>query len=344
LDLSPKDLSRIVVLTKEYDPKRHPMMSRCRELLISRIQLEHPGWSEFDVTTILRAIEKDRQLQGQEQVVEQQTLREVGTMLEQFEEALASEKELQAAEEEAAAEAQAAAEEKEKRLALLNQLREQKQEAEAVKLQEQLEQQEAEARQKELEEKRYYEDLARRMEEAAKVRQLRAAEELARAREYEEIQKAQEVKKKEEAKINAERVSFRHKVYDSKVEMKRDELQAKRDAEREKEQKLDKFFQTVEKNIGVGRDSERVLKPTVASAQDSGPLQHLLGEHAHRLTAGKMAGYSDAQVTKDPRYRLTQALVAAGLHTTLYARQLLHQGGQRGSMFKTSGANPLSFF
>lgn len=154
----------------------------------------------------------------------------------------------------------------------------------------------------------------------SKLREARAKEEMyaERVRMLQPVVEAQ-------AKRNAERVEHRHDEYELKLEALRLAEQRKLEEQAALEARLDALRSLVQVNVEA--DPERLVSHTVASkaAMKEG-LEHRewIEQHAGQLQRGlAVAGYSDAQIMSDKRFRLQQALHAAGLANSEYARQVL---------------------
>lgn len=105
--------------------------------------------------------------------------------------------------------------------------------------------------------------------------------------------------------------------------------------QREKQQALERFFASVDKQLGVEADPLRIFKATSSSAQTESY------ETLAQTTRPSIAGFSDEQIMKDPRVRLYHALLAAGLHTTPYGREVVTRGYHVAPSQMSSENNPL---
>ncbi|XQJ25306.1 hypothetical protein NXY56_001229 [Leishmania guyanensis] len=155
-------------------------------------------------------------------------------------------------------------------------------------------------------------------------------------RELAELQ-AQALEEEKAARMhrNEERVKYRRQRDEQRhYEQKKHEhellaLRAKR------QEALQRFFASVDKQIGVETDPRRLLKATTSSAQAK---QYTTLAQATRPS---IPGFSDEEIMKDPRVRLYHALLAAGLHTTPYGREMATRGYRVSPAQQSSEGNPL---
>ncbi|CUI15012.1 Hypothetical protein, putative [Bodo saltans] len=82
---------------------------------------------------------------------------------------------------------------------------------------------------------------------------------------------------------------------------------------------FDAFFASVEASTGVARDRDRAMQATVASGQEA--RSGYVG--ALEAATLKPTGFMTERLLKDPRFKIHQALVAANLHHTAYARHVI---------------------
>lgn len=147
--------------------------------------------------------------------------------------------------------------------------------------------------------------------------------------------KVAEEEKEARAKYNEGRVEFRQLQYEEHCrELKQREAAV--EVRRQKKQKaLERFFRSVEQQIGVEVDPARLLKATSSSAQTEAY------ESFAQLGCHNLKGFSDEQIMRDPRVKLYHALLAAGLHTTPYGREVVTRGYRVPPAQKGSEDNPL---
>jgi hypothetical protein len=149
------------------------------------------------------------------------------------------------------------------------------------------------------------------------------------------MNRLEESEKKRIAEHNHVRVEARRMAYQKRLdELRLQNLLAQSEKE-QRQEALAQFFDVIRKKLGAERDPSRVVQPTAASSQAEGYVP------VREATSTRIYGFASEQVMKDPRFKLHSALVAAGLHQTSYARQLLSQGFRQHPLFATSIDNPL---
>ncbi|KAG5510353.1 hypothetical protein JKF63_07682 [Porcisia hertigi] len=149
--------------------------------------------------------------------------------------------------------------------------------------------------------------------------------------------RAQELEEKKAMRMrrNEERVEYRRQLDEqrqSEQKKREQELSALR---AKKQEALQRFFASVDSHMGVEADPHRLLRATSSSAQTE---QYMTLAQATRPS---ITGFSDEQIMKDPRVRLFHALLAAGLHTTPYGREVATRGYRISPALQSSEGNPL---
>ncbi|NXY46443.1 CC148 protein, partial [Ceuthmochares aereus] len=182
----------------------------------------------------------------------------------------------------------------------------------------------ARRKEKEDEEKRLHEEqeMIRRAQEKYKVKKYQAEKELKwREQEEKNLQRLNKLRKlmAEQAVKDRERVKFRQAVLEKQLlERKELALREAREAE-ERERCLEALRQQV--TVVAKLDPARVLADTVASKARTGvgtKKEFDLQKPLFRLHT-----YTEQQIISDPRLRVELALREAGLHKTLYAKEIL---------------------
>ncbi|KAG5485043.1 hypothetical protein LSCM1_07123 [Leishmania martiniquensis] len=134
---------------------------------------------------------------------------------------------------------------------------------------------------------------------------------------------------------NEERVEYRrHQKEQWQIEQKKRERELSALLAK-KQEALQRFFASVDKQIGVEADPQRLLKATSSSAQTEKYTT------LAQATRPPITGFSDEQIMKDPRVRLYHALLTAGLHTTPYGREVITRGYHVSTAQQSSEGNPL---
>jgi flagellar biosynthesis GTPase FlhF len=147
--------------------------------------------------------------------------------------------------------------------------------------------------------------------------------------------RAAEEEKAARMKRNEARVDFRRNQEEQRRRERKMQEEEIRSLQLKKQQALERFFASVDKQLGVEADPQRVLKSTSSSAQTESY------ETLAQATRPSIAGFSDDQIMKDPRVRLYHALLAAGLHTTPYGREVVTRGYRVTPSQMSSENNPL---
>ncbi|KAG5484259.1 hypothetical protein CUR178_07415 [Leishmania enriettii] len=149
--------------------------------------------------------------------------------------------------------------------------------------------------------------------------------------------KAQALEEEKAARMrrNEERVEYRRQREEQRQNEQKKREQELAALQAKKQEALQRFFAAVDKEVGVEADPQRLLKATSSSAQTE---QYTTLAQA---TKSPITGFSDEQIMKDPRVRLYHALLAAGLHTTPYGREVATRGYHVSPAQKASEGNPL---
>ncbi|NXR85370.1 CC148 protein, partial [Hypocryptadius cinnamomeus] len=162
----------------------------------------------------------------------------------------------------------------------------------------------------------------RRAQDKEKLKKYWAEKELKwQEQEERDLQQLEELRKlmAEQAAKDKERVQFRRALLEKRLLEKKELARLQARQEEEKEKRLEALRQQVA--IVAKLDPARAVADTVASkarmgigANDEFELQQPLF---------RLHTYSEEQVISDPRLRVELALREAGLHKTLYAREVL---------------------
>ncbi|NXR65526.1 CC148 protein, partial [Rhadina sibilatrix] len=162
----------------------------------------------------------------------------------------------------------------------------------------------------------------RRAQDKEKLKKYWAEKELKwQEQEERDLQHLEELRKfmAEQAAKDRERVQFRRALLEKRLQEKQERALLRARRERQREQRLAALRQQVA--ITAGLDPARAVADTVASRarMGIGAKEELeLQQPLFRLHT-----YSEEQVISDPRLRVELALREAGLHKTLYAREVL---------------------
>ncbi|NWV85973.1 CC148 protein, partial [Dasyornis broadbenti] len=162
----------------------------------------------------------------------------------------------------------------------------------------------------------------RRAQDKEKLKKYWAEKELKwQEQEERDLQHLEELRKlmAEQAAKDRERVQFRHALLEKRLLEKKELALLQARQEEEKEKRLEALCQQVA--IVAKLDPARAVADTVASKARMG-----IGtsdEFELQQPLFKLHTYSEEQVISDPRLRVELALREAGLHKTLYAREVL---------------------
>lgn len=135
-------------------------------------------------------------------------------------------------------------------------------------------------------------------------------------------------------KENGKRVLFRQQLlFERQKECERHEIELA-EIKKKKEMAIQRFFESMEKKIGIEPGFSRILQSTQSSEHTQGytPL--------NEATSVNIWGYTDEQIMKDPRVRLYHALLGAGLHKSAYGREKVVEGYRLPPAMRTSDGNP----
>ncbi|NXS52740.1 CC148 protein, partial [Brachypteracias leptosomus] len=165
-------------------------------------------------------------------------------------------------------------------------------------------------------------ELIRRAQEKDKVKKYRAEKELKwQEQEEKDLQRLEELRKlmAERAAKDRERVEFRRALLEKRLLEKKELALQEARGEEEKEKCLERLRQQVAVVAQV--DPARAVADTVASKARMG-----IGakeEFDLQKPLFRLHTYSEEQIISDPRLRVELALREAGLHKTLYAKEVL---------------------
>ena len=309
-----------------------PTSNKARELLHHRIRLEFPLLTANQIVSICRGIADDEQTARRLGVRYRQAAEEVGNLMTALKAALRAEEAAAVVERERIEWRRAEDLRRVAAKAEIAQLRSQKQERDAEALERTMlleekakaeEAKRAAARQAELDER--LRQLAAYQSEKAALAERDAALRAAEERVLEEERRAR-------AAHNKVRVAARDKATQEALDQIRlERLELEQEAA-DKEARFERYFEAVQRRLGVERDTARATQLTEARRNVSGTAV-LVNETAHQHGArggvsGAVlrSGYTDDVITKDPRFRIHQALISAGLQNTGYARELITAG------------------
>ncbi|NXL11007.1 CC148 protein, partial [Mesembrinibis cayennensis] len=165
-------------------------------------------------------------------------------------------------------------------------------------------------------------EMIRRAQEKEKVKKYWAEKQLKwQEQEEKELQRLEELRKlmAEQAVKDRERVKFRRELLEKRL-LEKKELALK---EAREEEEREKCLEALRQQVAVVAklDPARVVADTVASKARMG-----IGtkeEFDLQKPLFKLHTYSEQQIISDPRLRVELALREAGLHKTLYAKEIL---------------------
>jgi len=189
------------------------------------------------------------------------------------------------------------------------------------------EEREAQSRALELEEKRKAAELAevcekrRRYNEKLREQVHDWREELERMKKARELEKEQLRRERNKwlariSKYNKQRVQFRAAEYEEKAKKFEEREKLRKEKEMEILAQLERLRKTVTDTLVAERSTARLEGATISrlhyrDSEDVTP----------EFTTTSGFGYTDDQLFKDKRFKVTQALIARGLHDTAYGRQ-----------------------
>eukprot|EP01062_Namystynia_karyoxenos_P035486 TRINITY_DN2597_c2_g1_i1.p1 TRINITY_DN2597_c2_g1~~TRINITY_DN2597_c2_g1_i1.p1 ORF type:complete len:672 (+),score=269.05 TRINITY_DN2597_c2_g1_i1:74-2017(+) len=310
-----------------------------RQQLSERLEIEFGGRrTRREVQQRLWDFERARYARQRCAAAVEEARRDIDRLGRAMQEALATAAQLHEAREAAAREQQARAREREALQARLGELRGERAAREAQRLEDELLRREQEELAARAEQQRHDEYVREQLERLAEHRARQAESDAALRR-----------LREEEAELAARELQERQQRNEARTAFRRDELarhraeldHKRRELEREREQRdraLDALAATVAPE--VERDAKRVLRPTAASAAVGD------GDLLHEHTRVRVNGYTNADLLKDKRFRLTEQLAKAGLLNTQYAREVIYGAYSCGktaarAMQATTAANPM---
>ena len=134
-----------------------------------------------------------------------------------------------------------------------------------------------------------------------------------------EVKEREEVEQREAAKpYHKGRVEVRKKEYQDKLSKQQEQAREEEEKKRRQQERLDALRALVAPT--VVSDPTRVWKATEASsAQSPEDEQEVFDSQAFK----PVHGYTSTQIYKDARFKLTERLQAAGLHTTAAGKQAI---------------------
>lgn len=314
------DKERVKMLMKAYDPARNPsMMGRTRSELYERIAHDLPHLSVSQAQLVVHKISSERNAKHQRAQLFQKAKATLQNLKASLQAVATAEEDAHAAEAQRHVEQEEEAKRQREYQESIANLRQGFDERQAAKRAAEESAQAEERRKEDAREHKRRREFEARMQQLAQFRQEQLEAE-AKKRVVDEQMKAAEAEEQHRrAQHNGERVQARQAAYESKMDDLRlqklladEELAAKREA-------YDRFYASIQEKMGVQRDTDRVLQATVASEQTRG--SGYVG--AREAVSGKTIGFTAEAIVKDPRFRIHEALVAANLHRTAYARHVM---------------------
>ena len=337
LTVTSDDLTKIAALTREYDPSRHKhLLGKTSELLHERICFELPHLSQEVARRAVRSLTQQSARKRQQRQLIAAARKVVDHLLGCHKQALIAEANVIAAENQRVLAEKAEQERKATAAARIGELR--------TQYNDKISEQNAAKLEAEEHAQRIEESKRAKLQEEYDERLRKLSEHLAAKQELEQrdAQLAEELKRQELAELLARQQHNQARVEARMAECQRktDELRLSKlmlDEERQKkEETLQAFYNSIVEKIGVDRDPSRLLQPTVASAQEGGYVparEAALPRAVH--------GFTVERLMQDPRFKLHQALVAAGLHKTAYARSVVNAKHHVAPAHVVSVDNPL---
>ncbi|NXE37979.1 CC148 protein, partial [Ptilorrhoa leucosticta] len=165
-------------------------------------------------------------------------------------------------------------------------------------------------------------EAVRRAQDKEKLKKYWAEKELKwQEQEERDLQHLEELRKlmAEQAAKDRERVQFRRALLEKRLQEKKELALLQARQEEEKEKRLEALRQQVA--VVAKLDPARAVADTVASKARMGIGTN--NEFELQQPLFKLHTYTEEQVISDPRLRVEFALREAGLHKTLYAREVL---------------------
>ncbi|XP_050195626.1 coiled-coil domain-containing protein 148 isoform X2 [Myiozetetes cayanensis] len=165
-------------------------------------------------------------------------------------------------------------------------------------------------------------ETSRRAQEKEKLKKYWAEKQLKwQEQEERDLRRLEELRKlmAEQAAKDRERVEFRRALLEKRLLERKEQLLLQAREEQEREKRLEMLRQQVA--VVAKSDPARAVADTVASRARMGIGANQEFELQQPLF--RLHTYSEEQVISDPRLRVELALREAGLHKTLYAREIL---------------------
>ncbi|NWR35928.1 CC148 protein, partial [Tachuris rubrigastra] len=165
-------------------------------------------------------------------------------------------------------------------------------------------------------------ETSRRAQEKEKLKKYWAEKQLKwQEQEERDLQRLEELRKlmAEQAAKDRERVEFRRALLEKRLLERKEQILLQAREEEEREKRLERLRQQVA--VVAKLDPARAVADTVASRARMGVGANQEFELQQPLF--RLHTYSEEQVISDPRLRVELALREAGLHKTLYAREIL---------------------
>ncbi|XP_027590388.1 coiled-coil domain-containing protein 148 isoform X3 [Pipra filicauda] len=165
-------------------------------------------------------------------------------------------------------------------------------------------------------------ETSRRAQEKEKLKKYWAEKQLKwQEQEERDLQRLEELRKlmAEQAAKDRERVQFRRVLLEKRLLERKEQVLLQAREEEEREKRLEMLRQQVA--VVAKSDPARAVADTVASRARMGIGANQEFELQQPLF--RLHTYSEEQVISDPRLRVELALREAGLHKTLYAREIL---------------------
>ncbi|KAJ9459265.1 hypothetical protein DIPPA_23621 [Diplonema papillatum] len=311
--LPPRDAAKLGKILTAHSSLAQPAD---RGSVVDRLRLEFPGWSDSHARARLHAWERARWQKKKTAAIVHDAEARLGQFFAAFASALETSSAVAAAAAADAAEHARRLRESERQHAVLEALRAEKKLTEAAELERALQEEAAAEVLRKREEDRRNADLAARLNQ---LEEYRAGKREEAERELEEARALAAVRAEErrrQAEIDAERVAYRSSEFEKKIEMREEACSRRTDEEQRRAAALESLARSAAPD--VARDPARAIAPTAASLSVTDP--QLINES----TVVAVHGYTDQNITRDPRFRLTEALRSANLLHTAYARKVMH--------------------
>lgn len=337
-DVDEVDLDRVQMLCRAYDPHRNKsMFGKTKGELYERIVHDLPHLSLSKAQQYVRYLTEVKVIRSQQRTSLTECKAEVERLLELCTCVVQASADAQSAEEERVRLLEEEAKARNERREQLERLRSAYDDRQAKVLEERAAEEERERLTQEKKDSIKRAEYEQRLSKLASYHAEKAEAE-AKQKEIDlEIEKLQKEEQCRKAEINQEALSKRRSALLQRLDELRLEKLMHDEEVKRKNDALQKFFDGIQERMGVERDSSRVTQATVASSQTAGYVG------AREASSKNIGGFTTEKIMKDPRFRIHQALVAANLHHTSYAREIMSTGFRLAPALAPSANNPLAF-